>query len=65
MNIIKKYLPITQNCPYVGPLEVKELSLYDNFLFMIPPGTFRFTYHLSNSNDVMAMWLSLTFQVDH
>lgn len=32
MNIIKKYLPSTNNCPYVGQLEVKELSLTDKIL---------------------------------
>jgi len=65
MNIIKKYLPIKQNCPYVGPVEIKELSLYDSVLFLIPPGTFRFTFQISNDKDLLAFWLSLTFQIDH
>ncbi|KAL7013187.1 hypothetical protein ACKWTF_015243 [Chironomus riparius] len=65
MNMIKKYLPKTQICPFVGVVDIRELSLYDSVLFLIPPGTFRFTFHVSNENDFMAFWISLTFQIDH
>lgn len=53
------------SCPIVGKFSIKDFSLSDKNLFILPAGIIRFTVYCTTNVDDMYLWLSLLFEIEN
>jgi len=63
-TVFKEMYENIHECPYVGKLTLKNFSLNDKNIFMMPQGTFRYTCFGTTEADDMLLSLSVLLQAD-
>ena len=64
LKIFKDLRANIKECPFVGNMTMKNLSLNDKTFFMMPQGTFKFTSLSTSENDEMLLYVSVQFQIE-
>ena len=65
IEILSKMFVTSVKCPFVGLLELREFSLTDKNLFMMPQGIIRFTVHGTTNFDELLVYISLLFEIEN
>ena len=63
-EIMKPFYSNMQGCPYVGNLTIKNFSLNEKYLFMLPTGIIRYTCHSTTGVDNILFYVSVLFKVE-
>ncbi|KAL7013185.1 hypothetical protein ACKWTF_015241 [Chironomus riparius] len=64
LSVLKQFYDNVKECPFEGTMALKNFSLNDKSLFMLPQGIIRFTAFGTTGIDDMLLSVSVLFQVD-
>jgi len=65
IDLFSKMFVTSVKCPFVGRLELKDFSLTDKNLFILPQGIMRFTVHGTTNIDKLLVYVSVLFEIEN